>query len=155
MGLQFRPCLTLRSLAAKRTGGLAECFLHITREMRHVFKMHHVGHFGQRLRRVIEKRYQFEGRIILYPLRGRQAGDGAAHLRQILRCDAEQVGIVGHFALRPGILLSQSKEPQENPCGIVRGVHLGKAMLANRPQVVDEYLHHTSQYCGVAPQSCS
>ena len=81
--------------------------------MRHVFEMHEVGHFGQCLRRVIQQRYQFEGRIILYPLRGGKTCDGAAYLRQVLRRNAEQVGIVGYLALRPGILLSQSKEPQE------------------------------------------
>ena len=72
-----------------------------------VLEVHQVRYLRQRLCGIVEQRYQLEGGIELNPLRGRQVGDGAGYLREILRRDAELVGIEGHLALRPCMLLGQ------------------------------------------------
>ena len=106
------------------TGWFPKCFLYVTREMRHILKVHQVWYFGQGLRSVIEQRNQLEWSIELYPLWCWQSCNGSAYLGKILWGDAKQVCIIVHLALRSGILLSQSQKAYEYPRRIVWGVHL-------------------------------
>ena len=111
-----------------------------------VFEVHQVGNLAQRLARVVEQGDQFEGGIELNPLRSRQSRHRAAHLREILWRNAKAVGIPAHLAFRKHLLLHQCEEAQEEACRKVRGLHLRQAMLADRPEVEEEDLHHPAQH---------
>lgn len=111
-----------------------------------VFEVHQIGNLTQRLARVVEQGDQFEGGIELNPLRSRQSRHRAAHLREILRRDAKTVGIPAHLAFRKHILLHQCEEAQEETCCKIGGLHLRQAMLADRPEVEEENLHHPAQH---------
>ena len=88
------------------------------------FEAHQVGHLGQRLRLVVEQRNEFEGGIVRNPLRGRKTRNRPADLREILRRDAEQVGIISYVTLLTTIFLNQREETEEDACGVIVRFHL-------------------------------
>lgn len=111
-----------------------------------ILEVHHVGNLAQRLARVVEQGDQFERGIELNPLRSGQPRHRAAHLREILWRDAKTVGVPGHLALSKHLLLHQREEAQEETCRKVGGLHLRQPVLADRPEVEEEDLHHPAQH---------
>ena len=59
----------------------------------------HVGDIGQRQALVLQQMHQFDGCVTVNPRVGRETAHLLADLREILRRDAEFVGIVAHLAV--------------------------------------------------------
>ena len=62
-------------------------------------EVEHVGDIGQREALVFQQMHQFDGGIAVDPRVGRETAHLLADFREVLRRDAEFVGIITHFAV--------------------------------------------------------
>ena len=105
-----------------------------------------VGNVGERQGGIVQPAHNLERGVVGYPLHRRKPRHRAADLREVLGGDAEPVGIESHAALRQHVAFGEGEEAEEELRGAFGGLHLRQAVAVDKPQVVEEHLHHAPQH---------
>ena len=105
-----------------------------------------VGNVGERQGGIVEPANNLERGVVGYPQHRRNPRHRAADLREVLGADAEPVGIESQAALCQHVAFGEGEEAEEELRGAVGGLHLSQAVAVDKPQVVEEHLHHAPQH---------